>query len=197
LIAGLGPEGQFNSGFTTLSSLAFNATAVKESHHFYPLLFYFRFAEPFYSMSRTATVLFETVSLIKSALSDDDYRWLKESATVAQCWRAAMLLVGMLEDVFVRNQSAQPESPADARTREQWHTRYMTALERLRQAGIKTIADPDAGFEAYVSLRQRWDAHIVRLRASMMYEAGEIDEPTYRPELVRARPPFDLRLRDV
>jgi hypothetical protein len=161
------------------------------------LLFYFRFVEPFYSVSRTATVLFDTVSLIKSALSDDDYRWLKESATVAQCWRAAMLLVRTLEDVFVRNPPAQPESPADARTREQWRTRYMAALERMRQAGIKTIADPEAGFETYVSLRERWDAHIVRLRASMMYEAAEIDEPTYRPEVVRARRPFELRLRDV
>jgi len=43
----------------------------------------------------------------------------------------------------------------------------------------------------------RWDGHIVRLRASMLYEAGEIDAPTYRPEVVRARPPFEHRLRDV
>jgi hypothetical protein len=31
LIAGLGPHGQFNAGFTTLSSLAFNTSAIKES----------------------------------------------------------------------------------------------------------------------------------------------------------------------
>ena len=36
LIAGLGPHRQFNSGFTTLSSLAFAASEIKESHHFYP-----------------------------------------------------------------------------------------------------------------------------------------------------------------
>jgi hypothetical protein len=99
--------------------------------------------------------------------------------------------------VFVHGQPAPPRSTADASAREQWRTRYMAALERMRQAGIKTIADPEAGFETYVSLRERWDAHTVRLRASMMYEAGEIDEPTYRPEDVRARRPFELRLRDV
>jgi hypothetical protein len=196
LIAGLGPDGQFNSGISTLSTVALNASAVKESHHFYPLLFYFRFSEPYYSVSQTATVLFDSVSLIKSALSDDDYRWLKESATVAQCWRATMLLVGMLEDVFLHGQTAQL-SLADADDRERWRTRYMAALDRLRQAGIKTIADPAAGFETYVSLRERWDGHIVRLRASMMYGAAEIDAPTYRPEIVRARPPFEHRLRDV
>jgi hypothetical protein len=197
LIAGLGPRGQFNSGFNNLSTLASEAAAVKESHHFYPLLFYFRFTEPYYSVSQTATVLFDSVSLLKSALSDEDYGWLKESATVAQCWRAAMLLVGMLEDVFLDGQPAQPGSPADAADRERWRARYMAALERMQQAGIHTIADPAAGFETYVSLRERWDGHIARLGAAMMYEADEIDAPTYRPEIVGARPPFERRLRDV
>jgi hypothetical protein len=197
LIAGLGPQGQFNSGFTTLSSLAFNASAIKESHHFYPLLFYFRFPEPYYSVSQTSTVLFDTVSLLKSALRDEDYSWLKESATVAQCWRAAMLLVRMLEEIFLPGEPAPLQSRADAGTRERWRTRYLAAVDRMQQAGIKTITDPAAGFETYLSLRERWDGHIVRLRAAMMYEPDEIDAATYRPEIVGARPPFEHRLRDV
>jgi hypothetical protein len=197
LVVGLGPQGEFNSGISTLSNLALNASAIKESHHFYPLLFYFRFAEPYYSVSQTATVLFDSVSLVKSALSDEDYKWLKESATVAQCWRAPMLLVGMLEEVFLPGQQAQLRSPADASARQRWRTRYMAALERMHQAGIKTIADPATGFETYVSLRERWDGHITRLRASMLYEPDEIDKPTYCPEVVGARPPFERRLRDV
>src|SRR4051794_39775479 len=120
LIAGLGPQGLFNSGFTNLSSLASNAAELKESHHFYPLLFYFRFAEPYYAVSQIATVLFDTVSLLKSALRDEDYSWLKESATVAQCWHAAMLLVGMLEEVFLRGEPAPLRSAADSRARERW-----------------------------------------------------------------------------
>ena len=197
LIAGLGPQGRFDSGLSNLSSLASDASEVKESHHFYPLLFYFRFAESYYSVSQSATVLFETVSLLKSALSDEDYSWVKESATVAQCWRAAMLLVNMLEDVFLQGEQAPLRSAADAGARDRWRTRYMAALDRMRQAGIKTIADSGAGFETYVSLRERWDGHIARLRASMLYEADEIDKPTYCPEVVGARPPFEHRLRDV
>jgi len=197
LIAGLGPHGQFSSGLNNLSSLASSASAVKESHHFYPLLFYFRFAEPYYSVSHTATVLFDSVSLLKSGLDDEEYGWVKETATVAQCWRSAMLLVAMLHDVFLQDQPEQSQGPADAADRERWRTRYLAALDRMRQAGIKTIADPAAGFETYVSLRQRWDAHIDKLRASMLYEADEIDAPTYRPEVIRARPPFQHRLHDV
>ena len=67
----------------------------------------------------------------------------------------------------------------------------------MRQAGTKTIADPASGFETYVALRARWDGHIARLRASMLYEADEIDAPTYCPEVVGARPPFERRLRDI
>jgi len=197
LIAGLGPDGQFNSGFTNLANLASSASAVKESHHFYPLLFYFRFAEPYYSVSQIATVLFDSVSLLKSAISDEDYGWLKESATVAQSWWSAMLLVGMLEDAFLHGQPAHVPSRADGGARERWRVRYVAALERMRQAGIKTIADPAAGFETYVTLRERWDGHITTLRASMLYEPDEIDAPTYRPEVAGARPPFERRLRDV
>jgi hypothetical protein len=197
LIAGLGPHGQFNSGYNNLSTLASNAVTVKESHHFYPLLFYFRFREPYYSVSQTATVLFDTVSLLKSALRDEDYDWLKESAAVAQCWQVTMLLVGMLEEVFLPGQMAQPRSPVDPGDRERWRTRYMAAIERLRQAGIQTIADPATGFERYVSLRERWSGHIARLRESMLYEADEIDAPTYCPEVFAARPPFEHRLHDV
>ncbi len=36
-------------------------TGVKESHHFYPVLFYFRFREPFYSVSRSARLALDTV----------------------------------------------------------------------------------------------------------------------------------------
>src|SRR5205085_7976205 len=113
---------------------ASDVSAVKEAHHFYPLLFYFRFAEPYYSVSKTATVLLDSVALLKSGLSDEDFRWLKESATVAQCWRAAMLLVGMLEEVFLDGQPEQRRSAANAEDRERWRTRYTAALERMRQA---------------------------------------------------------------
>jgi hypothetical protein len=196
LVAGLGPEGQFNSGYTNLSSLASTACAVKESHHFYPLLFYFRFPEPYYSVSKTAAVLLDTVSLMKSGINDDEYRWLKESAAVAQCWQVAIVLVGTLEEVFL-GRSAQPPHAPDAGARERWRTRYTAALERMRQAGITTVADPAAGFETYVSLRERWDRHIARLRTAMLYQAGEIDAPTDRPEVVGAGSQFERRLRDV
>ena len=116
---------------------------------------------------------------------------------MAQSWRSAMLLVGMLEEVFLQGQPPQVEAQTDAGDQERWRTRYLAAIGRMRQAGIKSIIDPATGFETYASLRERWDGHVSRLRESMLYEAEEVDEPTYCPEVVRARPSFEHRLRDV
>ena len=104
---------------------------------------------------------------------------MKESATVAQCWRAPMLLVGMLEEVFLNSHPAQLQSPPDAGARERWRTRYMAALG-ADAAGRRSKRSPTRlpGSRHYVSLRKRWDGNIARLRASMLYEAYEIDAPT-------------------
>src|SRR3954454_12515581 len=68
LLARLGPQGQFSGGYTNLSELGVEMTMAKESHHFYPVLFYFRFSDPYHSVSRSTLVALDTVSLIKSAL---------------------------------------------------------------------------------------------------------------------------------
>jgi len=84
VVAGLGAHGMFDAGYQVIAQWALDITQGKESHHFYPILFYFRFREPYYSISRTALISLDTVTLIKSALDDDEYGWLKESAAVEQ-----------------------------------------------------------------------------------------------------------------
>ena len=64
----LAPRGEFDKGL--LAEAAAEVAAVKEAHHFYPVLFYFRFAEPIYAASRFGLVTLDAVSLIRSALSD-------------------------------------------------------------------------------------------------------------------------------
>ncbi len=83
-IAHLGPRGHFESGYTDLSSLGEAIARIKEAHLFYPVLFYFRFEKPIYSVSRVTNVALDTVSLIRSALDPDEYKWLIESGAVAE-----------------------------------------------------------------------------------------------------------------
>ena len=63
LLARLGPQGQFSGGYTNLSELGVEMTQAKEAHHFYPVLFYFRFSDPYHSVSRSTLVALDTVSL--------------------------------------------------------------------------------------------------------------------------------------
>ena len=42
LIGAAGPQGNFSNGYTHLAQLASETRAVKESHHFYPVLVYFQ-----------------------------------------------------------------------------------------------------------------------------------------------------------
>jgi hypothetical protein len=175
LLAALGPQGQFTSGYSILADLSAGMAEVKELHHFYPVLFYFRFHEPYYSVSMSALVALDAVTLIKTGLHDEQYGWLKHSASVSQLWYSSRLLVKILEDTFLAGGSPDPPDPPDARTEERWRTRYFAALERFQEAGIRTVANQQAGVAAYVSLRTQWDAYITKLAPSLAYHMDEID----------------------
>ncbi|WP_348643116.1 two pore domain potassium channel family protein [Mesorhizobium sp. B2-3-4] len=175
LLARLGPRGQFSAGYTNLSELGVEMTQTKEAHHFYPVLFYFRFNDPYHSVSRTTLLAFDTVSLLKSALNDQQYGWLKETGAVAQLWEASMMLVTTLEETFLPHGAPDREAQPDQQTRDRWQARYHVALARLREAGIETTADEGAGAEAYIACRMQWDHHITNLAPSMSYSMDEID----------------------
>lgn len=197
LIAGLGPEGKFDAGYSNLSEIAGDVAGAKESHHFYPVLFYFRFDEPYYSMSRSMLVALDTVTLIKSALDDDEYAWLKESAAVAQLWRASMLLAKTLRDTFLSGNATNLQAAPDAQTLDGWRRRYSAALRRLGQAGLKTRGDEQAGADLYVSLRAEWDHRVKTLAAALAYRVEEIDTAGSRPQSADERQEFSARLHSA
>jgi hypothetical protein len=86
LLAGLGPRGSFDGGYTNLSNIATDVTTAKESHHFYPVLFYFRFDAAYYSVSSITLMSFDVVTLIRSALDEEQGGWLERSAAVRELW---------------------------------------------------------------------------------------------------------------
>lgn len=175
LLAGLGPEGQFSGGYNNLSEISGQMISVKESHHFYPLLFYFRFSESYYSVSHFTLVALDTITLIKSGLNDNEYRWLKNSTTVNQLWQAAMHLITILDASFRPQHFTRQPPPPDDQTKERWRKRYFKALERLKEANIKTVEDAVAGAEYYVELRSQWYYYITILAPILAYNLADID----------------------
>jgi len=190
LLARVGPRGEFDTGL--LSEAAAGVAAAKEGHHFYPVLFYFRFDTPVYAVSRVCLVALDAVTLIRTALADR-YATLRESAAVEQLERAAMKLLEALDRSFLGVTMPDPPAAPDAEARARWDGRYRSAVRRLREAGIETAADEAAGAERYAALRARWDRYVAALAPAMAYDMAEIDpacadhEPAGRRLAIPAR----------
>jgi len=175
LLARLGPQGKFDGGYSILGTMAGSMTAVKEAHHFYPALFYFRFRNSAYAVSHFTLVALDTVSLIVSALDEECYSWLPQSAAVTQLQRSSLTLVTILTDTFLPAIPPEGWSAPDAQTLDGWRVRYHHAISRLQEAGIRTVANTQRGAEHYVRLRSEWDPFVRRLAPSMAYRMEEID----------------------
>ncbi|MDE5463445.1 two pore domain potassium channel family protein [Bradyrhizobium sp. CSS354] len=176
LLAHLFANNQLSAGYNNLSELAAEVTDTKEAHHFYPVLFYFRFPEPFYSVSRSSLIVLDAVSLIKSALPKDA-DWLKQSGAVTQLWSSALLLLSTLNNVFLHEKAS---AEADEGDRQVWRVRFDNARRRLRQAGISVTDDLPHSCESYMEHRRRWDSLVCVLGNSMAYQPSDIDPAIQR-----------------
>jgi hypothetical protein len=170
LIAGLGSRGSFAQGYVDLADWAKEVIQVKEAHHFYPILFYFRFQESFYSVSYASLVALDTVSLVKSALDNQEYAWLKECSPIDQLWTATFLELRTFAENFLAK--ADLHTPPDEATLERWQRRYTAAVERIQHAGIKTS---ESGLEEYLTMRAEWDRWITQLAPQFAYDLDKID----------------------
>lgn len=173
LLARLGARGQFSAGYSHLVTLADEMAAMKETHHFYPVLFYFRFQQPYYSVSAQAHLILDTVSLIRSTLTSEDTAWLKEAAAVEALWRVAQKLVVTLETTFLPGDPpvAKVVDPDDL---QRWCAHWRRAASRLAAAGI-VLAQEETAVQAYLNLRTQWSPHIARLAPAMAYRSEDIE----------------------
>jgi hypothetical protein len=176
LIARWGPEGRFNGGYNNLSTLAGQVAAIKEAHHFYPVLAYFRFEEPFYAVSRMLLVSLDAAALIRTTLDPRELGWLQRSAGVAELERTSAMLLSTVRQGF-------PDDHEPARggtqSRERGRRRYEQALLRLRQAGIPTREDPEVGVREYVDVRATWEPQIEAVAPALGLRMDEVDRAGY------------------
>lgn len=173
LLARLGPRGQFSAGYSHLVSLAEAMAAMKETHHFYPVLFYFRFRQPYYSVSAQTHLVLDTASLLRSTLAGEDAAWLKEAAAVEALWRVAQMLVVTLETAFLPG-DPPAATTGDPRERQRWRAHWERDASRLAEAGI-AVARDEAAAQAYIDLRAQWWPHIARLAPAMAYRSEDIE----------------------
>jgi len=172
LLARWGPGGRFDGGYDHLSTLAGEVAAIKEAHHFYPVLFYFRFDEVFYAPTRVLLVALDAAALIRTALDPRELGWLQQSAALVELDRVSALLLRTLDGCF----PVEAAPTADGQeARERWRSRYAQAVVRLREAGIPMRADARAGADEYVALRATWEPAIEALAPALGFRIDEVD----------------------
>jgi hypothetical protein len=169
LLARLGPGGDFGGARQDLADMASDLLNLLESHHFYSVLHYFRFREPYYALPRMVLVTIETVTLIKSTLDRDTYRTLVRSAAVAELWGGGLHLLQVLSESFLPADRPGETDKLTPAMIDPWQVRYYEALECLRVEGIATFPDIESGMRRYVALRQEWEADIKAFAAQLSY----------------------------
>ena len=175
MLARLAPDGEFGDATSELGNLARSLAATKEAHHFYPLLFYFRFDDPLYAVSRFSFVLLDLVTLIETALDQRRCGSLARSAPVTSLRQGTLLLLETLDRSFPTART----QPADAE--ETWRDRqsYAAAIDTLAHAGIATRTD---GIDFYVAERRKWEPLIRSVAPTLGYTMDEIDRRRPRGE---------------
>jgi hypothetical protein len=182
LLARWAPRGRFDGAYDHVSSLAGDVAAIKETHHFYPVLFYFRFKEAFYAPSRVLLIALDAAALIRTALDPRELGWLAQSAALVELECVSALLLRTLDECFpVR----LPPSMDGRQAHGRWRLRYAQALVRLREAGIPIRADSEAGADEYVKLRATWEPSIEALAPALGFRIEDVDRVSYgaQPQL--------------
>jgi hypothetical protein len=188
LLARMFPRAQTSGGYNNLSEFAADMASVKETHHFYPVLYYFRFRESRYSMSRTELVAMDAAALLTTALDDEQFGWIKTSAALAQLEDSALMLLQTLSEVSHEGLAPREPHREPAESVHRWQQRFAAAITQLRRAGLPITADEAAAAAEYVRLRSRWNASLESLASALGYEIEDIDPVV---AALRRRPPLE------
>jgi hypothetical protein len=174
MLARLLPRGDASNATSELGNLVRALAATKEAHHFYPLLFYFRFKEPYYSVSRLSFVLLDLTTLIDTALPRERFETLASSAPVVALRRCAFLLLETLDRNFATGRDGEEASAETAWDRES----FALAIATLARAGIPVEAD---GVEKYVVQRRTWEPLVRRIAPTLGYTMSDVDGRRSKP----------------
>ena len=168
ILARLGLDSGSSDARSELSNLARALAATKEAHHFYPLLFYFRFEDPLYSVSRFSFVVLDLVTLIETGLDQRCFGSLARSTVVTSLHQCAVLLLATLDRNLPTGQQLPPDPAENSRTGQS----YTAAMETLGRAGVTVRPD---GIHRFIDERRTWEPIIRRVAPVLGYGMDEID----------------------
>ena len=150
MLARLLPHGDADPATSELGNLVRPLAAIKEAHHFHPLLAYFRFHEPRYAVSRFTFVLLDLTALIEDLLDQHHYRSLTHHVAVDALRRGALQLLETLDREAGHHVRPGRHAEQSWRLRQ----RYLAASTTLSRAHV--TVQPDRA-DRYVATRREWE----------------------------------------
>ncbi|SDB08132.1 Ion channel [Desulfonatronum thiosulfatophilum] len=147
---------------------------ILESHHFYPILQYFRFPQAQYSIPRILFVTLDTVSLLKTTLDEKRFAPQIRGAAVEEMWSGGMSLLSYFTEAMLSEQSrtALPE-PRKSPESVQWTDHYHKARTQMHKWGVPVRENAEAGLREYNAYRLQWEHGIIALGDLMLFEKDE------------------------
>lgn len=167
-LAGLGSDGKFQGGYSELANLASSLARVKEAHHFYPLLFYFRFPDPRYSVSRVCFIVLDLVTLTETALDQQRFGWLTKSSAVGRLRHGGELVLKTLEIGLPGREKGRGDQQKEIN---RINAHYSAACQELQRVGLAASA-PDA--DRYLTERLKWEPRMVSVATDLGYTVDDV-----------------------
>jgi hypothetical protein len=113
--------GDFMQVREDIANISMNLLTLLESHHAYPVVYYFRFHENYYSLSRIVLIAMDTAALLKTTLHEERYCWLIQGAAVAELSGGGLHLLSELASTFLPRYKFYQSSPPEFLLRERYY----------------------------------------------------------------------------
>jgi hypothetical protein len=156
------------------SEISLELTEMLESHHFYPILLYFRFPKIRYGIPRILMITMDTISIFKSTLDEKRYFRQINSVSANELWGSGISLLSHFGKVILPK-STDDGLPVDHEMHQiKWKNHYFVALEKLQQYGVETRKNPEEGVREYIHYRRQWEPYVIGFCRFMLYDEDDL-----------------------
>ncbi|MEJ7713542.1 MAG: potassium channel family protein [Pyrinomonadaceae bacterium] len=167
-------KGKFYGMETALGTAARDIQGLMESHIEHPVIHYFHTQEVYKSLPRMLFLSLEICSVIQSCLDPEEYVETHSHPEMRTLQASASHMLAQVVEALSLEKEAEKRIEDQFEESRRWHRRYKQTMSRLKESGIATNPEVQAGFVQYRANRQEWEKRLHRFAHFMGYDWDEI-----------------------